>query len=82
MTTKDMWGKALPVAGLVIGAIATLAWIGFLGYGLARLLWRFFRRRGFTAAGMTEPGLDRHYFRVIAAGENASWVAQHHQPFG
>jgi hypothetical protein len=38
MTTKDMWGKALPVAGLVIGAIATLAWIGFLGYGLARLL--------------------------------------------
>jgi hypothetical protein len=38
MTSKDLWGKALPLAGLVIGAVATLAWIGFLGYGLARLL--------------------------------------------
>lgn len=31
-------GRVLPVAGLTIGVIATLAWIGLLGYGLAKLL--------------------------------------------
>jgi hypothetical protein len=38
MSTKDLWGKVLPVAGLAIGVIATLAWIGLLGNGLVRLL--------------------------------------------
>ena len=38
MSVKDLWGKMLPIAGITIGVIATLAWIGLLGYGLAKLL--------------------------------------------
>jgi len=30
--------RALPLAGLAIAVVINLAWIGFLGYGLARLL--------------------------------------------
>jgi hypothetical protein len=38
MSVKGLWGKMLPIAGITIGVIATLAWIGLLGYGLAKLL--------------------------------------------
>jgi hypothetical protein len=38
MPTKDFWAKVLPIAGLAIGVIATVAWIGLLGYGLVKLL--------------------------------------------
>jgi hypothetical protein len=31
-------GRIGPVAGLAIGLIATVAWIGLLGYGLIKLL--------------------------------------------
>jgi hypothetical protein len=31
-------GRALPLAGLAIAVVVNLAWIGFLGYGLAKLL--------------------------------------------
>jgi hypothetical protein len=30
--------RALPLAGLAIAVVINLAWIGFLGYGLAKLL--------------------------------------------
>ena len=30
--------RALPLAGLAIAVVDDLAWIGFLGYGLAKLL--------------------------------------------
>jgi hypothetical protein len=30
--------RALPLAGLGIAVVINLAWIGFLGYGLAKLL--------------------------------------------
>ena len=30
--------RALPLAGLAIAVVINLTWIGFLGYGLAKLL--------------------------------------------
>jgi hypothetical protein len=30
--------RALPLAGLAMAVVINLAWIGFLGYGLAKLL--------------------------------------------
>ena len=30
--------RALPLAGLAVAVVINLAWIGFLGYGLAKLL--------------------------------------------
>jgi hypothetical protein len=33
-----LFHRSWPLAGLVIATLVTLAWIGFLGYGLFRLI--------------------------------------------
>ena len=33
-----LFHRALPVAGVAIALIATVAWMGLLGYGLIKLL--------------------------------------------
>jgi hypothetical protein len=33
-----LWHQAWPLAALAMAVIVNLAWIGFLGYGLAKLL--------------------------------------------